>query len=235
MLKKLFFCIFFFHLSNVNAWAVELYTEDFPPYNYMENGELKGIGFDVIEQLSQKIGEKPSIKVLPWSRAYKYAKEIPGAAIFSIVRTSGREKSFHWVGPLFSVRVSLFALAGKRDLYRGNNAERLDIARKVAGIGVQQDGAGEEFLKNLKFQNLDAITNVKQSLYLLLKDRYDLLETSEEFISYAAEKEGILVDKFSRVAFIGNYDMYLAFSKKTSQETIQKWQNALEQIQQTRR
>jgi polar amino acid transport system substrate-binding protein len=229
--KILISCIIFSQFWAVNVNAVELYTEDFPPYNYVENGKLKGIGFGIVEQLAQKVGETPSIRVLPWSRAYKYAKEMPDAGIFSIVRTSGRERSFYWVGPLYTIRVGLYTLAEKKHLYQGNNIRRLEKAREINDIGVQQDGAGEEFLANLSFQNLHTITNVKKSLLLLLKGRYQLLETSKDFISYMAKKEGLASDKFSEAAFIGNYDMYLAFSKKTSLETIQKWQNALDEIQ----
>jgi polar amino acid transport system substrate-binding protein len=75
--------------------------------------------------------------------------------------------------------------------------------------------------------------NLDKSLFLLLKGRYDLLETSDVFMAYMAKEEGASEETVSEAAFIGQYDMYLAFSKNTPAATVQKWQNALDRIKQT--
>ncbi|WP_417455003.1 substrate-binding periplasmic protein [Kiloniella sp.] len=230
MFKWIYFCWFFsfFAIGNVNA--TEFYTEDFPPYNYLEKGELKGIGPNIIRELSSEVGEEPKIRVLPWARAYKYAQEMPDVGIFSIVRTPKREDVFQWVGPLYTVRVGLYTIQGNKHFYQGSNKENLEQARKVGNIAVQLGGAGEELLTTLKFQNLNKIINVNKALFLLLKGRYDLLETSDTYMAYMAKEEDVSEDTVSEAAFIGQYDMYLAFSKSTSIATVQKWQAALDRL-----
>ncbi len=232
MLKRLLFgwlvCCFMIG----NASATEFYTEDFPPYNYLENDELKGIGPKIIKEMAQEVGEEPKITVLPWARAYKYAQEKPDVAIFSIVRTPKREDVFQWVGPIYTVRIGLYTVKKNKHLYQGTNEENLDKARNVGDIAVQLGGAGEELLTTLKFQNLNKIVNINKALFLLLKGRYDLLETSDTYMAYMAKEEGVSVEAVSEAAFIGQYDMYLAFSKSTPTATVQKWQNALDRIRQ---
>ena len=34
------------------------YTEQLPPYNYMENGTLEGISVDLLEAITEKMGKK---------------------------------------------------------------------------------------------------------------------------------------------------------------------------------
>ncbi|WP_254055065.1 ABC transporter substrate-binding protein [Kiloniella sp. EL199] len=230
MIKRLLLCWFFPFLAIGNVSATELYTEDFPPYNYLENNELKGIGPKIVRELAREVGEEPKITVLPWARAYKYAQEMPDVGIFSIVRTPKREDVFQWVGPLYTVRVGLYAAKENKHLYQGTNEENLEQARKVGDIAVQLGGAGEELLTTLRFQNLNKIVNINKSLFLLLKGRYDLLETSDVFMAYMAKEDGVSEETVSEAAFIGNYEMYLAFSKSTPIETVQKWREALSRM-----
>ncbi|KLN60711.1 hypothetical protein WH96_09450 [Kiloniella spongiae] len=230
MIKRLLLCCFFSFVAIGNVTATEFYTEDFPPYNYLENDELRGIGPKIIKGLAQEAGEDPKITVLPWARAYKYAQEKPDVGIFSIVKTPKREDVFQWVGPIYTVRIGLYTITENKHLYQGTNDENLEKARKVGDIAVQLGGAGEELLTTLKFQNLNKIVNINKALFLLLKGRYDLLETSDTYMAYMAKEEGVSVEVVSEAAFIGQYDMYLAFSKSTPVATVQKWQDALDRI-----
>ncbi|WP_380249210.1 substrate-binding periplasmic protein [Kiloniella antarctica] len=227
-MKQLFCILALLFFMGVKVEAVELYTEDFPPYNYITNGELVGIGPEIVRALAKDVGEDPKMTVLPWVRAYKYASEKKNTGIFSIVRTPKREPDFQWVGPLYAVRVGLYTKSENKHLYSGDREENLIQARKVGSVAIQLGGAGEELLTTLKFQNLNPILNVSKSLFLLLKGRYDILETSDVFMAYMAKEEGVLMSAVSEIAVIGEYDMYLAFSKSTSLETVEKWRNALE-------
>ncbi|WP_020594478.1 substrate-binding periplasmic protein [Kiloniella laminariae] len=232
-LQSLTFCIVFLGWLVSTAFcasALEFYTEDFPPYNYVEDGKLKGIGPKIVRELMAEVGESPDIIVLPWVRAYKYAQERSNSAIFSIVRTPNRESEFQWVGPLYTVRVGLYAAGENRQLYSHDNDANLAQAMKTGNIAVQLGGAGEELLTSRGFKNLNPVLNVEKSLFLLLKGRYDLLETSDVFMAYAIEKEGLAVEAASEAVLIGQYDMYLAFSNNTPAAVVQKWQDALDRL-----
>ena len=52
---------------------LQIVTEDFPPYNFEENGVMKDLSTEVVLAVLKEIKEEPEIQILPWARAYKYA------------------------------------------------------------------------------------------------------------------------------------------------------------------
>lgn len=49
--------------------------EDLPPYEYTENGELKGIDIEIGREIFSRLGTEIRYEVLPWARMKTYAKE----------------------------------------------------------------------------------------------------------------------------------------------------------------
>ncbi len=87
-------------------------TEDYPPFNYVDNGAVTGLMVDIVTAVTRKAGDgisRDSITVLPWSTAYQKALNEPGVVIFSIGKTPEREELFSWVGPVVSSDIALFS------------------------------------------------------------------------------------------------------------------------------
>ena len=129
------------------------------------------------------------------------------------------------------MRVGLYTTSNNKHLYDGDNEANLEQARKAGHVAVQLGGAGEELLTTLNFKNLNPILDEDKSFILLLKGRYDVLEASDVYMTYIMAEEDVSESMVSEVAVIGKYDMYLAFSKSTPIETVQKWQKALDRLQ----
>src|SRR5512139_3863504 len=50
------------------------YTEQLPPYNYQENGALKGFSVDLLEAITAKMGTKVAreeVHLVPWTEGYQ--------------------------------------------------------------------------------------------------------------------------------------------------------------------
>lgn len=116
MKKWIAWCIVFCSYSAYSSSLDDIawYTEEYPPWNYTENGELKGYYVDVLLDLWKQVGinkTKEDIKVIPWARGYHYLKTDPNTALFSMARTEEREKlGILWVGPLeTNKRTAIFA------------------------------------------------------------------------------------------------------------------------------
>ncbi len=60
---------------SVSAQTLTVVTEQYPPYNYEENGKVKGVSTEVVEEVLREAGIDFSIKVYPWTRALKMAEE----------------------------------------------------------------------------------------------------------------------------------------------------------------
>lgn len=60
--------------STASAAPLAILTEEFPPYNYTQDGRLRGISTDILRLMLAQAGmdaQADSFQVLPWSRAYQ--------------------------------------------------------------------------------------------------------------------------------------------------------------------
>ena len=75
-------------ISSVYAQSIAVVTEDWEPYNYLENNEVVGISTTVVRKVLNKagIGINGGIQMYPWARAYKMVKENKNTLIYTIIR-----------------------------------------------------------------------------------------------------------------------------------------------------
>ncbi len=64
----------------------------YPPYYYVEDGELKGVCVAVINQTAQLLGMQVVYRQYPWKRLLKYGKTGEVDAIMPLFKTTGREQ-----------------------------------------------------------------------------------------------------------------------------------------------
>ncbi len=78
------------------------YTEQFPPYNYQENGTLKGVAVDLLGEITGKMGSRVTpdqVHLVPWTEGYQAALTRKNTVLFSTYRLTEREQSFKWAKP----------------------------------------------------------------------------------------------------------------------------------------
>ena len=221
---KLFAKVAILGLLSIFAAAGELkiMTEEYAPFNYEENGKVTGFSTEIVEEMMKRMGIKSNIELLPWSRAYNLTMTKDDYALFSMTRTEQREGLFKWVGPLVPNKSVLWGLADKEyDIKNLNDAKKYKI-------GAYKDDADEQFLKENGF-NIDSVVNDEQNLKKLLSGRIDLWIGGDPAVLMIAKKAGE-ADKIKRVFTAKEAQMYLAFSKNTPQEVIEKWQSTLDEL-----
>lgn len=211
--------------SITEAQSVKIYTEDFAPFNYMSDGGLTGAGAEMVRAMARRLGHNGNFEVLPWKRALKIVKGVPGAAVFSMVRTAEREDEFKWVGPILITHGWLYKMTGSK-----LDIKELDDARKVAAIGVQAGGAAEQFLRAQGFKNLAALYTPGNALQLLANERIDLWEASDLVMEYQRKKYNFDLSDVEPAVNLGTYALYLAFSHQTPDFVIYPWKQALEEM-----
>src|SRR5512136_411438 len=101
-------------LLSAAGWAsgetITIVTEEFPPYNYQDNGKLIGVSTEVVEAVLKQLPEiTVEFKVYPWARAYKNALENPNTLIYSLGFNEKRRDLFKWVGVIAPAEFYLFA------------------------------------------------------------------------------------------------------------------------------
>ncbi|MBB4955272.1 polar amino acid transport system substrate-binding protein [Agrobacterium vitis] len=192
-------------------------TEDYPPYNFVENGVYKGIGYDQIILIMQETGIDYTIELMPWARAYALAQSDPNTCVFTAAHTPERDSLFKWVEPLGLDRNVMTSKAGS-----GIHIDNIEQARRYR-IGTQRDDYTEAFLRQNGFEKIDLAASLDLTLKKLESGRIDLIPLSEKFF-YDLVKFGRPLEK----QFILTQQTFaLACSKSVPDALIARMQTSL--------
>ena len=130
-----------------SASALTFLTEENPPLNHTQNGQLAGIAVDVVREMATHVDISPDYQVLPWTQALSRAETEPDACVFSTVPTPDRFKRFQWVGPVARGEYSLFGREGF-----AHRLTRVDELKRFR-IGAVRDARGA-WLRQNSFANV---------------------------------------------------------------------------------
>jgi len=224
-MKKILLALFVVFLQAQN---LKIMTEIFSPYQFRENGKLKGISVDIVKAIQKEIGDTSKIKVYPWARGVKILDNKPNSILFSMMKTPQRANKYYWVGPIDKLEMVFFKK-------RGANIKltTIDDARKVKKIGVAKSVANYDVLKAKGFKNLDVISGSDdRNIEKLLKGRIDLWPYVKAAGLYNAKKLGKAgeIVPIDNVILAQGY-LYIAFNKKTDKNIVKKWQKAFDKLQ----
>lgn len=206
-----------------------LMSEEFPPYNFIEKGEPKGTSIDVMVLILQRLGSRQTrkdIHILPWARSYSMLQEKKNFVLFAMTRTSKREHLFKWSGPISSAKNVLIA----KKINKISIHSPDDLKKYTVGA-VRDDAGGQLALAaGVLKKNLDIAVNGKQCIRKLAYDRFDLLAYDENVSKWLMKQEEVDPADYETVYVLNEGAHYFGFNKDTSDELIQKIQDALDQI-----
>ena len=200
-------------------------TENLPPLNYVDTGVLVGPSVEIVKEIQKKVGSLEPIQVYPWSRAYKMAEEEKNVVLFGMTYTKVRQDKFKWVGPLATKRDILVA---KKD--SGITIDSLEDAKKVKGIGTLLDDTRGRLLASHGFTNLEPVSDEQLNAKKLALGRIDLWAYKIPGLRTVCDLAGVDHTQFEEVYHLREIDLMIAFSKKTSDAIVKKWQDAFDEL-----
>lgn len=216
------------------ATELAIYTEQFPPYNYLKNNKIVGINLDIVKKACKQAKIKCTFKLYPWLRAYKAALKYDNAGVMSTSRSEEREEMFQWVGPLVYSKNYFYKLKSRDDV-QVITAEDLLKYTVSAQIGdIYQDVLNDMGFENGK--NLLQVSSKYKGVKLFYEGKLDLLIATDKTIEHKLGQYGYsskeLVPIFPLVLpkSKGNY---LALNKSVSSNVVKKLQHAVDQLQQS--
>ncbi|MGM0508643.1 MAG: substrate-binding periplasmic protein [Fusobacteriota bacterium] len=227
--------ILFFILINISfsdhISDLRIMTENYPPYNFEENGKAIGISSDLMGEMLHILDadiSQDDIDVLPWARGYHIIKNSPNAVLFSTTRTNKRENHFKWVGPIIDTENVL--LAKKEKQIEINSYE--DINNYIVG-GVTNDAAVEILLSNgVNERKIETVPDPIFNIRKIRIDRIDLIAYNKITLNWLMSESNIKLEDYEVVFSISekSEELYYAFNKNISDEIVSKFQNALNQL-----
>src|SRR4051812_1471501 len=82
--------------TSAPASALQMLTEEYPPYNYTENKTLIGISTEIVVEMGKRAKVPMTFAVMPWPQAYDQTQMKLETCLFSTARLENRERIFKW-------------------------------------------------------------------------------------------------------------------------------------------
>lgn len=205
--------------------SITFMTEDYPPYNYYESGNLRGISVDILNSVLTRLGVKDSdrrIRILPWARGYKTVLETPNTCLFSMNRSPEREQLFQWVGPIAPNTIVVLARKDRHiTVSNGDDLNNYTIAT------IQDDIAHNMLLKHGYLDNKIVKNPYATSIIEMLnRKRVDAWAYDETVARYFIRQAGYNPEEYERVFLLDSFDTYFAFNWDTDPQLVQKFREA---------
>lgn len=230
---SLFFVFVYLGLSS-QAYASSLnqltiMTEDFPPFNYKENGQAAGKAVDLLLDASAAAGQaisRDQINVMTWARAYKMVQSGPNALLFSMTRTEKRESLFKWAGPVGANRIVIWAK-------KSSNIPTFDDPKDNSiRVGVVRDTVGDQLMVAAGVADDLLVRNSKPegAAKMLVSDRVKLWAYSENSGAQQLIDAGENIDDYEVVHVLSSKDLYFAFSKDVDDSVVNALQEGINAV-----
>jgi len=205
-------------------------TEEYPPFNYTENGALKGLAVELLDRMLRNLNSKLTLKdvtVYPWARGYHLIQKYPNMCLFGMTSSPKREPLFKWVGPFAAERNVLIGLKDRK--MKIHSLQDLGAYR----IGAVRDDIGGQLLieKGIAGKRLDLVPGAIQNIRKLMKRRIDVWVYGDIVAFWQIRKNGFNPDDFEiKYKLDDSSENFFAFNKETSDTIIRQFQDALDAL-----
>jgi len=218
--KLIFGVLFVFVTSNLYAKTLNLVTFEYPPYEYSENGKLKGMAVEVVKLIFKELEIDITIEVLPWARAIKYIEHGERDAIFTAYKNPVREKFADYSTEVLMPQiVSFFVRKGSPIVFDGDfnklSKHSIGVVRKIS-YGQKLDLA----IKNGIFKRVEQVNDVTQNFRKLIKGRIDIIPNSKYGGYHILNKLDQEDEVDELLLNIQSVPSFIAFSKKRNLKDI---------------
>lgn len=224
-------CLTLWYLPYVTAQQISVVTEYLPPLQSNQSGsKISGLTADVVTQVIRHTGYPFETAIYPWARSYRIASSRENTLIFPIIRNSEREEKFHWIGKVWQFKAAIYGHRGKKTAHLDNLK-----AAKNYRISVYRN----DFLHHYLLDNgvpetaLFPVASIEKSIELFSKNRTDLIIIDPSLLEYYIKKHNLRLDDFSLLFHLDQMEpkyAYMALSKSTSADVVQKFQHSYRQI-----
>ncbi|XPV77443.1 MAG: substrate-binding periplasmic protein [Desulfovibrio sp.] len=207
--------------------AIKVIGIDEPPMSYLDNdGILKGISIDTVNEIMRRLNISHDIPVYPWVRAKKMALTQPNIVTFTVDRNKDREDKFHWITPISRSRWAFLSMKNK-----GITITSFEDAKKYKGIGVQRGGVREAHLEKYDFTNVEPATTHRQNIIKLKAGRIQLVFADLGVFASECKQLGLSMGQFDIFTTHFESHSYIVMSKKgTPTSLVKQWQNTAKEV-----
>ena len=173
------------------------YTEDYPPYNYMnKQDKLVGIFPDALKLIYKELNleiDFDEVLIVPWARLFYTLETSSQHAAFSMFETPERIKKFQLVSLPIVTQISVMILAENKDILMKKPISELTFAV------VRQD-IGEHLITNtLNATKIVATNSATSMIKMLVYQRVEAIAYSELVANFQLSRLGFTNTKLTSI------------------------------------
>jgi polar amino acid transport system substrate-binding protein len=213
-------------------------TLHYPPYQYVEGNQVKGIAIDIIREAMARAGPyHVDFNFYPWKRAVNLTEFGQSDMLFNAGKNRARHKWGRYVNSVL-IEQSYVLFKRKKHLFT-ISPDYSDTKDKVISIRkgyLYGDGFFRQAIDNGRFYTVLYSDSTAQSVRQLLSKRIDMFIGDQLPVMYYIKEQG-LEDQIDIVLHNGSklevlyWPTYILFSKeRSSPELISKVNDAMESI-----
>jgi polar amino acid transport system substrate-binding protein len=213
------------------ASAAELlgFSEDLPPFAYLENGEHRGMANELIDRIAQRTGMSIKRQNMPWSRSVREAQAEQNSVLYVTVRTPEREPQYLWVGPIDACDIVLVKLRRRTEL-------KFELQREGGQlqIGAGRGSPAVQVLRDAGVAEADIYQTPRSeiSMRMLYAGRLDMLAGLQLPTAFQAQRNGLDPAELQAVHVLKpGYGCYFAFNPKVDPQLLAQFRKGFDDIQ----
>lgn len=208
-------------VTSIKAAPITVVTEDLWPFNYLEQGNIKGPHTRVVKALLTTADVDYEMMVLPWARSYQLALTKPDVLIYTINHTKERSNKFHWIGR-FPSKVNINYYALKKSAHQNKSLKQLQALK----IGTQIGSTNDTYITNNGFKHISRVNHIRQTLGMLKRGRIDIMIASPEQLARAAKDIDVNINELIVLQHAFSAKPSIAMSLQTSPQRVQQMRAA---------
>ena len=227
MVKIVIILYFSLACTLLNAQELHIVTEDFPPFNFQQEGVTKGLASEVVTAVLHEANLDAEIRFYPWARAYMLALHQKNHLIYSMARIPEREDLFYWVGSISPYQTSFYKLTSRHDI-KINSLE--DAKRYLVGVSLAD--VTTVYLQEKGFSKLQMVPDDTQNIHKLTAKRVDIIAYEENSFLHKLNEQNLNPQDYERVWRVQDLtdELYMALNRNSDITLFTKLRKALQRI-----
>jgi len=193
-------------LTPALADEMRLVYENFPPFEYQENGEAKGSHIDMVRVVCSRIGVTPVFSYRPWARAIEEVQTGAADGVVSIFKNKKRETYLYFPDQGFSYEETV--------VFVNQDSPELKTIQDLAGlkVGVVREYFYGEGIREQLPSKVYEFRDGEMLLRMLVEQRIAAAIATRYVGGYLLEKMGYR-DQIDIALVLSRCPLYIGFSK----------------------
>lgn len=194
-------------------------TDDsFPPYSYLEKGQIKGIDIEIVEEMAKRLNVEIRIEQVPWKRLLKMTQHGLCDGSFSLFKNKERLE-YAMFATAQPIHVSAFPIFHKKDVEFKLDSLK-DLYGKTIGVnrGFSVSESFDEAVRQGKIK-VNVEDEVEENIYLTMDGQIDGFTNNRDVTLYKIKNNPRLkkfndMIQYTQKSLSDQPNAYLVISKK---------------------